>query len=197
MYYVGMDRPLALIDLDGTVADYDGSMSDQLKLLRSPEEPVVKHGRASPPHIKNRTSLIRNQPGFWRNLEVIKEGVDVIQLLMGLDFSLMVLTKGPASSPNAWTEKALWCREHLPQAKITITEDKANYYGKVLFDDWPEYVEPWLKHRPRGLVIMLEHPWNAGYEHPQVFKYRRVQSIDAWKDQRGRLVTALIEVRDR
>ena len=44
-------------------------------------------------------------------------------------------------------------------------------YGKVLVDDWPEYISRWLKWRPRGLVIMPASQSNAGFTHPQVIRY--------------------------
>jgi hypothetical protein len=88
-----------------------------------------------------------------------------------------VLTKGPRTSPNAWSEKLEWCDEHLPDANITISGDKSLVYGRVLFDDWPSYFERWLLVRPRGLVICLAHPWNDEFargrakEHPSVLRY--------------------------
>ena len=82
-----------------------------------------------------------------------------------------MLTKGPLSSPNAWSEKVEWCKEHLPDADVTISQNKALVYGRVLVDDYPPYFLPWLEHRPRGLVVCVAHPWNAEAAHPNVIRY--------------------------
>jgi 5'(3')-deoxyribonucleotidase len=164
------DGLIALVDLDGTVADYDAAMERDLKKLLSPGE---EYSRATlhEPYIKERINLIRRQPGWWENLERIPNGFRIVELLREYRFKLNVLTKGPYSSSEAWSEKVRWCREHLPDATIHLSEDKSMVYGKILFDDWPAYVQPWLKYRPRGLVIMLDHIWNRDFHHPQVVKF--------------------------
>jgi 5'-nucleotidase len=164
---------VALLDLDGTLADYDTSMRTKLEALRSPGEPELGDDfHDGPEWLQNRRALIKNAPGFWRDLQRINRGFEVLEVLRQLKFELMVLTKGPSRATSAWTEKVLWCQEHLPDVKVTVTEDKGLVYGRVLFDDWPPYFLRWLKWRPRGLVIMLDHPHNRGFEHPNVFRYR-------------------------
>ena len=163
---------IALIDLDGTLADYDAAMLRDLNAIRSPGEPVetIPH-RSDEPYMKARAKMIRSQPGWWFNLEPIKTGFDVVELLKKYKFDLHVLTKAPHSVDAAWTEKVLWCRKHLPETDITITQKKGLVYGKVLVDDWVPYITEWLEHRPRGLVIMPVQRWNVGFTHPQVVRY--------------------------
>jgi hypothetical protein len=48
-------------------------------------------------------------------------------------------------------------------------------YGKALVDDYPPYVEKWLKYRPNGLVLMPAHDYNAGFRHPNVIRVTDVQ----------------------
>ena len=165
------EKPIALVDLDGTTADYDKAMTADLEPLYAPDEERVKLHEWHPPHIRARIKLIRTQPGWWRKLKPIKAGFVILELLRKHGFILRILTQGPQTSNNAWTEKKKWCDEHIPDADVTISQGKEVVYGKVLFDDFPPYVTKWLKHRPRGLVIMLEHPWNKDFTHPQVVKY--------------------------
>jgi 5'(3')-deoxyribonucleotidase len=169
---------IALIDLDGTVADYDGAMRAAMESLRAPSEPSNEAPRdGEPPHIEARRKLIQQKPGFWRNLAPLAAGFDVVEELRVLGFELHVLTKGPKSSPNAWSEKVEWCAEHLPDANVTVTGDKSLVYGRVLVDDFPPYFTKWLAVRPRGLVVCVAHPWNVEYaaggpaEHPSVLRY--------------------------
>ena len=161
---------VALVDLDGTLADYDGAMERDLQPLLTPGEEYSRAYRRLP-HMQARVNLIRAQAGWWKKLEKLETGFQILDLLRKYKFSLNILTKGPSKTINAWTEKVRWCQCHVPDAAITITQDKGLVYGKVLVDDWPPYVEAWLKWRPRGLVIMPAQVWNRDFEHPQVVKY--------------------------
>lgn len=179
-----MNAPVALIDLDGTVADYDGSLRTKMELIRDPEREPPYVGRAAaheeePAWIERRRKLIQSQPGFWRDLTPIPEGLAIVSIMREIGYNLHVLTKGPSSTNSAWTEKKDWCDKHLPDAAVTVGMDKSMMYGRVLFDDYPPYFLPWLEHRPRGVVICLAHSWNAEYArgelthatHPRVFRY--------------------------
>lgn len=163
---------VALIDLDGTVADFDNEMTARMAKLQAPGEQEYTGGWGeAPDYIHTRRNLIKSQPGFWRDLPKIKLGFEVVQLLRGLNFNLHVLTKGPKSTPSAWSEKIQWCQEHLPDALVTVTQDKSLVYGRVLVDDFPPYFEKWLLVRPRGIVIAVAHPWNVHIKHPNVTIY--------------------------
>lgn len=167
-------EPIALVDMDGTIVDYDGAMTRDLEMLRAPEEPLVRHrgpDEDNPPHIEARVRLIRNQPGWWRGLKPLLPGIQMLQIMQQMGFSVHILTKGPKSTHSAWTEKAQWCHDHIPGVPVTVTADKGLAYGKVLMDDWPPYVTRWLEWRPRGLVIMPSWPWNKDFTHPNVIKY--------------------------
>ncbi len=168
-----MSENVALLDLDGTLADYDAAIMRDLKFVASPYE--LEHldadYAAEVPYIKARKKLIRSQPGWWTSLEPLKSGFDVVELLKKYGFLLHVLTRAPGSIDAACSEKASWCRKYLPGVDIAITPNKGMVYGKILFDDWPEYIGQWLKYRPRGLVIMPDQKWNKHVEHPQVIRY--------------------------
>lgn len=165
--------PVALLDMDGTVADYTGAIIRDLEKLRAPCEtgPLIYPKDQEPEHIKARIRLIREKPGWWRNLEKLEQGFKVVEMLKKIGFHIHVLTKGPWTNPNSWTEKVLWCREHLADIPVTITENKGLVYGRVLVDDWPPYLRSWLAWRPRGLVIMPAQPWNEDFEHPNVIRF--------------------------
>ena len=154
--------------------------------LRHPDEPPVVDRymdrenveTKEAPHLEARRKLIQAKPGFWRTLPKHHLGFEIVEDLRTLGFSLHVLTKGPGATAGAWTEKFEWCRINIPDAEVTVTQNKALSYGRVLVDDWPPYFLPWLKHRPRGLVVCVAQPWNAEYATsphlrtaPQVFRY--------------------------
>lgn len=193
-------EPIFLIDLDSTLADFDTAMRTELIKLMSPQEtlpPPDKSWDESEPWMKARRDLIKRQPGFWRNLPPIPEGFAVLEMAKRLKFQPMVLTKGPFKTTSAWTEKVDWCRQYVPEVPVTISEDKGLVYGRVLFDDWPPYIERWLEWRPRGLIVMLDHPWNRDFKHPNVFRYVRGLTGNAWKAQEDELERRLTEAKNR
>lgn len=168
-----MTEPIALIDMDGTLCDYEGAMNEGLRAIAAPGEKMPENfDEDIPEYMKNRQSLIKKQVGWWENLRFTDFGQKILSKLRELKFELHILTKGPWSTTSAWTEKVKWCRTNVPDASITITEDKGLVYGRVLVDDYPGYIERWLEWRPRGTVIMPSYPYNAGFEHPNVFRYR-------------------------
>ena len=154
---------IALIDMDQTLCDYEGAVKNKL---------VELYGSNLKENIweayKPAIDMIKQTPGFWRALPKIELGFKIVDILQNCGFDIHILSKGPHKTTLAWTEKVEWCREHLPETPITITEDKSLVYGRVLVDDWPLYCEQWLQWRPRGMVIMPAYEYNVGFEnkHP-------------------------------
>ena len=169
----GVGERVALVDLDNTLADYDGAMQHELAKMRSPHDPPLPTWSRDdePPWLEARRRLVALRPGFWRELPRLAAGFEVYNALVAIGFDIMILSKGPTTKTAAWMEKADWCAVNVPNAEVTITHRKSLTYGRVLVDDWPPYVEPWLETRPRGLVIMPAQPWNEGFTHPNVYRY--------------------------
>jgi hypothetical protein len=167
---------IALFDLDGSLADYDGAMVRDLDALRAPDEPPVTRANLweldKREHVRARMRLIKGQPGWWLNLAPIPMGMEVLTLCERLGFDVHILTKGPKRHSLAWDEKVRWCQRHIgPEVDIHVTSDKGLVYGKLLYDDYPDYMLRWLRHRPRGLGIMPVGPHNRAFTHPNVVKW--------------------------
>lgn len=185
-------KPRALVDMDGTIADYAAAMErDQLKLMAPGEEPrLAAEDEDEFEYVKARRRLIKSQTDWWLNLDPIPRGMRVVKMMEELGFKVTVLTRGPKPHPHAWAEKVKWVQRHLPGRRTIVMDDeKALVYGRVLMDDWVPYLKPWLRERPRGLVILPDQPWNQGFEHPQV-----VRDIGTNDDE---IRQALLAQRDR
>ena len=185
------ETPIGLIDLDGTLVDFDFAMQRDLDEMKSPEEPryVIGLHKRHPPHIVARMDAIKSDGDWWEDLPRLQLGFDVLDILNELGFYISVLTQGPKKNPIAWTHKLRWVMKNIPDLDVTITRRKGLVYGKVLVDDYPSYIQQWLEHRPRGLVIMPAHEWNKDFSHPNVLRYDG-SNVD-------RVKRNLVMVRDR
>ena len=187
-------KPIALFDMDGTIADYVSAMKRDMESLRSPEEPESDGDNLwnenAPGHIKARKETIEKTRGWWRELKPIPVGIDVMKIAQELGFEIRILTKGPNDVPQAWAEKLEWCQHHLGKdIQVTITRDKGTVYGRVLVDDYWPFMEGWLKHRKNGLGLMPGDSDNKDVPHPNVTFYDS-RNLDEVKE-------LLISARDR
>lgn len=165
---------ILLMDMDGSLFNYDESLLEGLEQLRSPnEDKVVElHGHDSPPWLEARIALIKSVPGWWYNLNPIENGFKVYNEAKKIGFHCEILTKGPRTKPLAWTEKLQCCQNHLGyDIDVHVVSKKSRFYGKVLYDDFPEYMDQWLSKRPRGLGIMPVNENNKDYRHPNVVRW--------------------------
>jgi hypothetical protein len=174
------DERKGLVDLDSSVVAYAKRMREEQEKLQAPGEPpytdALDHNE-EPPHIRARRKLIQRQPGFWKGLERIELGFEVVQMMREIGFGLHIVTKGPSDTANAWSEKLEWSKENIPDALVTVTEDKSATYGRAFLEDWPPYFLSWLAVRKNGLVICVAQPWNVDYavggrlQRPNVIRY--------------------------
>ncbi len=170
---------IALVDMDGTIADFDAGLREGLLPLASPWEhglvyyDKIPHGDDAPAWLRARMELVKRQPGFWRNLRRIEDGFKVLDMILAAGFETSILTKSPRKNHRSRAEKAEWCEEHVPDLPVTVCHDKGLVYGRILFDDYPEFALAWLEFRPNGLVLMLDGPLNRGFSHPQVVRVER------------------------
>jgi len=159
---VASEGLIALVDLGDTLVECTPALHAALARLRQPgEHENDEHLIPLPSYLESRRRAVMSSPGFWRELPPRAEGFELISLLRAVGFQLNILTKGPYDAPQVWAEKVAWCRAHLPDVPVTVTDDKARVHGHLLVDDWLPYVELWQKQWPRGFAIVPTQPWNA------------------------------------
>lgn len=172
---------LCLFDMDGTLFDHDQRVCDDLIRLAAPGEDMkvllaqndLRELLVKYPHLEARFDLIRRQPGWWENLPKYPLGWQIYYKAVAVGFCCHILTKGPVSKPLAWAEKVRCIHRHFGEdMPIDIVgKDKSGRYGRVLVDDYPDYVLGWLEHRPRGLAIVPAGSVNVGFRHSNVIRY--------------------------
>jgi hypothetical protein len=176
-----MNERIAWFDMDGSLFDFDGHLRKSLIPLCSPDELKLLYSMGlselekAYPHIEARTRLIKDLPGWWRDMPPLESGFEVFRMAQSVGFDCRILTKGPKLSPIAWMEKVQCCHEHLGDkidiAIVSSEDDKGEVYGRVLYDDYRPNMEAWLQNRPRGLGIMPVTESNKDFVHPNVVKY--------------------------
>lgn len=150
---MSMDK-IALFDMDDTLVDFQGTLRKRLEETRGPDEKLPESFWDMPDYWFARAQAIKKEPGFWRDLPRLQWGWEVLEIAREIGFDIHILTKGPTTSSISWGEKVDWVRANLPDATLHITDDKRVTYGRVLVDDYHEYMDNWLEHRPRGLGIV-------------------------------------------
>ncbi len=166
-------RKICLVDLDGTLMDYDKAMRRDLLATASPLEdfsnPDIFHYENTYPHIKARMDFIRRKPGWWRELELNVAIYNVWLMAKTIGFECHVLTQGPRGNSGAWSEKVDSVNKHLGQdTPVHIVRDKGLVTGDILIDDYPGYCEKWLEGNPRGKVLMPIRSYNLEFKHPRL-----------------------------
>ena len=171
-----------LFDMDNTTLDYNGGLYKQLitlvpnsfvATLHTHRENVsaLEKGR---PWFKALVALIKRQPNWWRDLEKLPLGWDVLHEAREAKLHPSILTKAPWSNATAAAEKLECIWKHFGVGGIPVnivTEKKDHVYGKVLVEDWPDYLKPWLDKRPRGHGILIDQPYNRSFSHERVIRY--------------------------
>ena len=121
---------IALIDLDGTVADHDAALLHDLMEIHAPEEPPIdlnkwRNKNLAPQYMFNRMQMIRSCSSWWENLPVIRSGMMVVDIMISLGFRIVVLTQGPKANPSAWKGKVKWVQKYMPgNTDMIVTRDK-------------------------------------------------------------------------
>lgn len=166
------NRKIALFDMDDTLCSYEEQITNDLKILQDPDEKNIDwRSKDVPIHIQARMLLIKSQSNWWLKLKPIPSGIALLQACKSMGFTCNILTKGPFLTTNGWTEKVNWCRQHIGNIDITISDQKSIVYGTVLVDDYPDYIKQWLEFRPRGMVIMPDTYGNKNFSHPRVTRF--------------------------
>lgn len=107
------------IDMDGVIVDFDaykaanGLTSDEVK----------------------------RTPGAYLAMPAIPGAIEAVRSVIGMGFEVWIATKPPTGVPGAYSDKAAWIMEHLPELKrrIIVTHDKGllGAEGDFLCDDRP------------------------------------------------------------
>lgn len=107
------------IDMDGVIVDFDAYKAH--------------HGLTG--------DEVKRQVGAYLNMPAIPGAIGAVRSLIGMGYEVWLATKPPTGVPHAYSDKAAWVMENLPELKrrIIITHDKGllGDAGDYLCDDRP------------------------------------------------------------
>jgi len=107
------------VDMDGVIVDFDAYKTE--------------HGLTG--------DEVKRKPGAYLEMPPIAGAKEAVRSLIGMGFEVWIATKPPTGVPYAYSDKAAWIFEHLPELKrrIVVTHDKGllGDAGDFLCDDRP------------------------------------------------------------
>ena len=107
------------VDMDGVIVDFDAFKTE--RGLTGEE--------------------VKKMVGAYLAMPAIPGAVSAVRSLIGMGFEVWIATKPPTGVPHAYSDKAAWIMEHLPELKrrIIVTHDKGllGDSGDYLCDDRP------------------------------------------------------------
>lgn len=84
---------------------------------------------------------IKKKVGAYMEMKAIPGALDAVRTLIGKGYDVWIATKPPTGVSHAYSDKAAWIFEHLPELKrkLIITPDKGllGDANDVLIDDRP------------------------------------------------------------
>lgn len=107
------------IDMDGVIVDFDAYKTE--RGLTGDE--------------------VKSMVGAYLAMPAIPGAIAAVRSVIGMGYEVWIATKPPTGVPHAYSDKAAWVMEHLPELKrrIIVTHDKGllGGAGDFLLDDRP------------------------------------------------------------
>jgi 5'(3')-deoxyribonucleotidase len=109
--------PRVFIDMDGVIVDFDG-YAKSLGL--------------------NGDEMTR-RPGAYLEMSPLPGAIEAVRSVIGMGYDAWLATKPPTGVAFAYSDKAQWVFDHLPELrrKLILTHDKGLLKGDYLIDDRP------------------------------------------------------------
>ena len=148
-----------LIDLDNTIADWDGELFRQLPDLdRSKRVTNWCIYKCFPENI-NEIQQVICKAGFYENLPPIPNAIESVKALSLNGYSICFVTAPPENNIHAIPDKISWIRKHFGNdfvSKLIFTSQKHMVDGDILIDDKVyDMKSNWIQ-------IVYAQPYNEG-----------------------------------
>ena len=185
-------KPVVLIDMDGTIADFDARVY-ALMVARHPEVKLPPFEQRAYPLSGSLPSGQRPllaalfaEVGFYREMVPVEGAVEALHQMVAAGIEVRLCSSPLGTSPICASEKIEWVIAHLGQSwynRLILTRDKTLIRGDFLIDDAPQAKGDCLE--AEWEHVYFDQPYNrpgAGASDGVCPARRR---LVAWKDWRS------------
>ncbi len=175
-----MKRKIVLIDMDGTVADFEKGFVESAKNNNWIVEKTKNkmHLKISGDKDQEKRYFITSEKNFYLNLEPIFGAVEAVkEILADKNFEVFFCTSPLIKYKNCVPEKYQWIEKYFgleATKKIIITRDKTLVKGDYLIDDKPEILG--AVKNPDWEHIYFTQPYNKN------LRGKRITDWKEWRD---------------
>jgi 5'-nucleotidase len=137
-----------LVDMDGVLADFDGSIKSIWKRFHPNKSLVDIYNRKTyyladsmPESSKNLVSEIYTSQNFFLFLPIIDGSKEALEYLISHGHTVRICTSPIKEYRHCVSEKFAWVERHLGEEwikRLIITKDKTFVRGDILIDDKPQ-----------------------------------------------------------
>lgn len=178
-------KKIIYLDLDGVLVDF---VSGALKEIGVTEYSIPQNeynienwGGVNISTEDFWLAIDKTNEHFWANLEKFSWADDLVELCQ--DFGEVFFLSSPSRNPYCVAGKMLWIQKHYPKLvrNVILTGKKhhCSAKGRVLIDDSPHKVTPFLKYGGEG--ILFPAAYNLVGEVDDVIDYIEKKLI-SWKN---------------
>eukprot|EP00403_Amphidinium_massartii_P035295 CAMPEP_0178439866 /NCGR_PEP_ID=MMETSP0689_2-20121128/36418_1 /TAXON_ID=160604 /ORGANISM="Amphidinium massartii, Strain CS-259" /LENGTH=661 /DNA_ID=CAMNT_0020062491 /DNA_START=104 /DNA_END=2086 /DNA_ORIENTATION=+ len=157
---IGIVRPIVLVDLDGTLVDWDAGFYKAWGDRPLVDRASYQIEKCVPPQFMQEAVQLFCSKGFFTNLPPMEGGIEALKEMAASGFEVFLCSSPLADSRYSAQEKWEWVREHLGDAwvnRLILTTDKTVVRGDILIDDKP--VISGLQ-RPHWTQVLFDAPYN-------------------------------------
>jgi len=185
-----MQSNIILIDMDNTIADFDGEVVKRFTLrhpgqraLTTGQETRTNWGIAKDVGGKHHDEIaeIYGTPGFTEALPAIPGAIAALKEMLAEGYDVRLCTSPLMRAPHGAGEKIVWAAKMLGQEwmrRIVISSDKTIVRGAVLVDD---KIDVTGTQQPEWEHLVFSRPYHA--HHADSLSGRHI--LRSWADWRS------------
>ena len=87
------------IDMDGVIVDFERYMRE----------------------CNMSADMTKHMPGAYRSMQPIPGAIDAVRRVIDMGYEVWIATKPPSNNTAAYSEKAEWVTEHIPELAIVLS----------------------------------------------------------------------------
>lgn len=205
-----MKNPKIALDLDGVICNFHEKLINVYNQKYNGKLTVNDIDcelESLGPDLYPKVIQIFNEPGWFLDLELLPDAMNVISNYVEADYSVTICT-APArdltgyTNPGSASEKLIWIRKWLPfwANNVIITRHKELVHADILIDDTWHNIVNWCREHPDGIGFLVDQPWNKSFTQYPVNSIRgSLRDVITiikkfWCPERGKFVYRLDEL---